>query len=163
MLFRSGIIRSQYEALDLSGLADGAEVFGGNVYPWGGLVGSLPYSQYQLNAMLELDETLLPFGDQAASARIYAQTAAEEELLLAEWSGNAAKLEQVLPLAVDEEVRIFGEVLGKSGMTYIYPVCRLWNVGGSYIDEDTAPWQSLRIVGAKGQELKIEREESYVQ
>ena len=151
LLETDGIIRSQLAAMDLWGFANGAEVFG-----WNETSSSSYYLQHQLDIALNIDETLLPFGDQLGSARVYAKKIdSEKELFSEKMSGNVLQLNQTVPMAEGEEITVYGEVLGKSGMTYIYPIYRFWCYGDS-VEGDGYPGENLRIVGANGQEMEAE-------
>ena len=162
-----GVVRSQFAALELSELDDGKGVF---TYPerWGEIKGgiSLPTTrdigtnpQYQLDTVLRLNESFLPFGDQAVSVRIYAEDYDGEELFSVEMNGNIVELEQEFsPLGA----RIFGEVRGKSGMTYLY-VLREFGYDYSnfdaedteFVENDIHPYYNLWMIGAQEQELSV--------
>jgi len=149
-----GLIRS-YSAVTelLYRFASGAEVF--DCYPKIKTENEGASIRYQMDAVLKLDETLLPFDEQAVSARVYMQNAAGEELFSEKMSNNALQLEQEVLLAADESITIYGEVLGKSGMTYIYSLHRVWRENGDNVEDDLYPDDKLRFVGTQGQELLL--------
>jgi len=151
LLETDGTIRSQPATLDLSGFAGGADVFG-----WDDETATSSSDMwYRLNAALKLDETLLPFVDEAASARIYAQKLEGTELFSKNLEGGVLHLSQEFSEDPGEEITIYGEVQGKSGMIYTYALYRV--SFSDYFVDGSRPWENLRIIGAKGQELEVDR------
>jgi len=149
-----GILRSRFETLRFLKLGDGSNVFS---YPaqWGEIKGSGANAQYQLDAVLHFFELFLPFDDQADSVRVYAENNHGEELFSAEAADGVVELDMVFPL---NWTTVYGEVRGKSGLTYIYPLRKFGYNDGEQFEGNSNFFSFARIVGAKGQELKIERE-----
>ena len=157
LLETDGIIRSRFARAELWYFATGSDVFGWDT------TGSSSYNaQHNLDIALKLDEALLPFADEAASARIYAKKIAAQnldgkELFSEKMNGGVLQLNQAIPGTPGEEVMIYGEVLGKSGLTYVYPLCKV-SFSHGMVQEDSYTGENLRIIGVNGQELELEAE-----
>jgi len=154
LLNSGGVTRSQFASLDFEGFANGTEVFG-----WNETTVSSSSAQHALDIALEIDETFLPFGDQLTSARVYAkyiaaQNLAGKELFSEKMNGNVLQLNQTFVVTPGEEIMVYGEVLGKSGLTYVYPLCRI-SFYDDMVQEESCTWENLRMIGANGQELEV--------
>jgi len=154
LLETDGVTRSRFATVELWNFAAGAEVFG-----WNETMGGSYSVQHELDIALSIDETLLPFGDQLGSARVYAkyiaaQTLDGKELFSERMTGGTLQLRQAVPGTPGEEVMVYGEVLGTSGLTYNYPLCRV-SFSDDMVQEDNYTGENLQIVGAKGQEMEV--------
>jgi len=153
LLETNGLIRSHSTGVDFGRLASGAAVFG--YQPEDKTEDEEENARYQMDTALEFDESLLPFVDQAVSARVYAQNSAEEELFSEKMKGNALQLNQEISIDADEKITLYGEVQGKSGMIYNYSICRFVRVDDGDVLTDTYFPEKLRIIGTRGQEAEL--------
>jgi len=116
LLRDGGQYRSQVFPFEMAGYNPGWMVFGMENYS---MNSSVPPASYTLEQGLVLDETLLPFGEKAVSARIYALEGGKE--IFSEPLQDAQiKVSHAFELKVDVPVSLYGEVMGQSGLTYRY-------------------------------------------
>ena len=152
LLETDGVIRSQSAPLNLTGFACGAEVFG-----WNETMSSSGSATHHLDIALKFDKSLLPFADEVDSARVYAKKIDNEgkELFSEKMNGSAVQLKQAISGAPGEEVVVYGEVLGQSGLTYLYAISRI-SFHDDLAVEETYSEDMIRIIGPQGQELELE-------
>lgn len=153
MLKDGGTTRSQAVTAGITKFAGGWQVFG--IY--GGNIGE--YTQdtalhFHLNETLKLDKEQLPFGDKLVSARVYAVQDGKELFSQAMQSGVLA-LDHTVDMPVGMPVELYGEVVGKSGLTYrysLYELTQMQEGSGS-----GGPGSNLlEIIGQDGQTLQVE-------
>ena len=108
--------RSQAFPLEMKGFAPGWQVFGMNQFSSSG---SGPITDYTLEQGFTLDETFLPFGDKAASARLFALEDGKG-IYSEPLQEGLLEVSHTFQLKVDVPIWLYGEVTGRSGLTYRY-------------------------------------------
>ena len=117
ILLRDGAqYRSQVFPLEMAGYNPGWMVFGMENFS---MDSSVPPTSYLLEQGIELNESLLPFGEKAAYARIYALEN-DKEIYAEPLLEGQLKISRSFELQVLVPITLYGEVVGESGLIYRY-------------------------------------------
>jgi len=151
ILLRDGAqYRSQVFPLEMAGYHPGWMVFGMEHFSMGS---SGMETSYLLEQGVLLDESLLPFGEKAASARIYALENGKE-IYAEPLREGQLKISRSFELLVFVPITLYGEVVGESGLIYRYRLLNMQRTAHDSMDVSVAEdADMLQIVTPDGKTM----------
>ena len=111
-------------------------------------------TEYHMGEIFKLDESMLPFGDKAVSARLYAVQEGKE-IFSEPMQNGFLEMNHTFKLKQGVSIELCGEVVGESGLTYRYVIYEMTQDDGRSANIAIGR-MALLIIGKDGQSMEVE-------